>query len=63
MTNEQVGIYVKLLCAQHQHGGLIDTVSFHEIVGEHEIIKRKFLKTDDGFLQRTSYDWNAKESY
>lgn len=25
MSNEQVGIYVRLLCAQHQHGGRIDT--------------------------------------
>ena len=25
MTNEQVGLYIRLLCAQHQHGGRIDT--------------------------------------
>lgn len=25
MTNEQVGLYVRMLCAQHQHGGRIDT--------------------------------------
>ena len=24
-TNEQVGLYVRMLCAQHQHGGRIDT--------------------------------------
>lgn len=25
MTNEQVGLYIRMLCAQHQHGGRIDT--------------------------------------
>ena len=25
MSNEQVGLYIRLLCAQHQHGGRIDT--------------------------------------
>lgn len=25
MTNEQVGLYIRLLCAQHQHNGRIDT--------------------------------------
>ncbi|NBP71152.1 MAG: DUF1376 domain-containing protein, partial [Cytophagia bacterium] len=25
MTNEQVGLYLRMLCAQHQHGGRIDT--------------------------------------
>ena len=25
MTNEQVGLYMRMLCAQHQHGGRIDT--------------------------------------
>lgn len=25
MTDEQVGAYIRLLCAQHQHGGEIDT--------------------------------------
>jgi uncharacterized protein YdaU (DUF1376 family) len=25
MTNEQIGLYIRMLCAQHQHGGRIDT--------------------------------------
>ena len=25
MNNEQVGLYIRMLCAQHQHGGRIDT--------------------------------------
>ena len=29
MTNEQVGIYIRLLCSQHQHGGIIDKISFN----------------------------------
>lgn len=24
MTNEQVGLYIRMLCAQHQHGGYVD---------------------------------------
>ena len=49
MNNEQLGIYVKLLCAQHQHGGLINKVAFNSLVGDHEIIRTKFIETDDGF--------------
>ncbi len=50
MTNEQVGIYVRLLCAQHQHGGMIDKTSFNSIVGNHNIIRGKFVEVDDGFF-------------
>ena len=24
MTDEEVGVYIRLLCVQHQHGGLIE---------------------------------------
>lgn len=50
MTNEQVGIYIRLLCAQHQHKGIIDKVSFNFIVGDHQIIRRKFKENDEGFF-------------
>lgn len=49
MSNEQVGIYIRLLCSQHQHGGLIDKISFNSLVGEHNIIKTKFIETESGF--------------
>lgn len=49
MTNEQTGIYIKLLCSQHQHGGIIDKVSFNAMVGDNEIIKSKFVESELGF--------------
>ena len=49
MTNEQTGIYIKLLCSQHQHGGIIDKVSFNSMVGDNEIIKSKFVESELGF--------------
>jgi uncharacterized protein YdaU (DUF1376 family) len=50
MSNEQVGIYIRLLCAQHQHGGLIDKASFNATVNGSEIIRSKFVEAEDGFF-------------
>jgi uncharacterized protein YdaU (DUF1376 family) len=52
MTNEQVGIYIRLLCAQHQHGGMIDKLSFNNMVLNHDIIKTKFVETEEGFFNQ-----------
>jgi uncharacterized protein YdaU (DUF1376 family) len=49
MNNEQIGIYIRLLCSQHQHGGIIDKVSFNSLVGENQLIKSKFIETETGF--------------
>jgi uncharacterized protein YdaU (DUF1376 family) len=49
MNNEQIGIYIRLLCSQHQHGGIIDKISFNTLVGENLIIKSKFIETETGF--------------
>jgi hypothetical protein len=49
MSNEQIGIYIRLLCSQHQHGGIIDKISFNSMVGNHEIVKSKFVETELGF--------------
>lgn len=49
MSNEQTGIYIRLLCSQHQHGGLVDKVSFNSLVGSHEILRSKFIETEEGF--------------
>ena len=49
MTNEQVGIYIRLMCSQHQHGGLIDKISFMSMVGSHEVVKVKFIEGETGF--------------
>ena len=49
MSHEQVGIYVRLLCAQHQHGGLIDKISFNSMVGNNHVIRTKFVEVEEGF--------------
>lgn len=49
MTDEEVGKYIRLLCAQHQHGGLIDKTSFRVTVGNSKLLKEKFIETEDGF--------------
>ena len=49
MSNEQIGIYIRLLCSQHQHGGIIDKISFNSMVGNNEIVKSKFVETELGF--------------
>ena len=56
MTNEQVGIYIRLLCIQHQHGGIIDTASFENIVKDHQIIRTKFKKKRQGFYNPRMLD-------
>lgn len=50
MTNEQIGIYMRLLCSQHQHGGMIDKISFNTLIGNNEIVKSKFIEVEDGFF-------------
>ncbi|MEA2036109.1 MAG: hypothetical protein U9O94_01270 [Nanoarchaeota archaeon] len=50
MTNEQVGIYIKLLCIQHQHGGIIKKEIYEGVIDNHQIIKDKFVKTEDGYF-------------
>jgi uncharacterized protein YdaU (DUF1376 family) len=49
MNNEQIGIYIRLLCAQHQLGGIIEKDSFNQMIGSNEIIRSKFIKTEEGF--------------
>lgn len=49
MSNEEVGKYIRLLCAQHQHGGIIKKVDFNSISGESEVLKSKFIESEDGF--------------
>jgi len=49
MTNEHIGIYIRLMCSQHQHGGLIDKDSFNALVGTNTLIRNKFIETETGF--------------
>ena len=48
-SNEQVGKYIRLLCAQHQHGGMIDKNSFCSLVGDDQMIRSKFVECEHGF--------------
>lgn len=48
LTHEQTGIYIRLLCILHQHGGEIDQESFNAFIGSHEILRSKFKYTEDG---------------
>ena len=61
MNNEQVGIYIKLLCSQHQHGGIIDKISFNSLVGENSIVKSKFTESENGFYnERLTYEMEKR---
>lgn len=40
---------MKLLCVQHQHGGIIEKNSFNSLVGDDPLIKSKFVECDYGF--------------
>ncbi len=63
MNNEQVGIYIRLLCVQHQHGGLIDKVSFNSMISNNEIIKTKFVEVEEGFYNKRLMDEIIKRSH
>jgi len=49
MTNEQVGIYIRLLCLQHQQKGVIDKDSFRAMANGHKPILAKFVECDEGY--------------
>ncbi|HUX61297.1 MAG TPA: hypothetical protein VMV32_08285 [Ignavibacteriaceae bacterium] len=52
MSNEDIGIYVKLLCAQHQHGGIIEKTAFNSLVKENSIVRTKFIESEEGFFNK-----------
>lgn len=52
MSTSQVGIYIRLLCAQHQHGGLISKADFESMIGSDTLIRSKFVETDDGYFNQ-----------
>lgn len=49
MSFQEKGIYICLLCSQHQHGGIIDKVSFNSLVGDNIMLKSKFIESENGF--------------
>lgn len=50
MTDEQTGKYIKLLCHQHQNGGMISKEDFENFVGDDKKVRSKFVETNDGFF-------------
>lgn len=61
MSNEQIGIYIRLLCSQHQHGGLIDKTSFNSLVGSNDIVRLKFIETESGFYnERLAFEMDKR---
>ncbi len=49
MSDEEVGKYIRLLCAQHQQGGMINKTAFNSIVKDSELLRSKFIEADEGF--------------
>lgn len=62
MSHEQIGIYIRLLCSQHQHGGVIDKISFNSLVGNNEIVRAKFIEIDLGFYNQRLADEMEKRN-
>lgn len=62
MNNEQVGIYIRLLCAQHQHGGMINKISFNSMVGQNDIVRAKFVEVEEGFYNERMMSEIGKRS-
>jgi uncharacterized protein YdaU (DUF1376 family) len=48
-TNEEVGIYIRLLCAQHQHGRLSEKQVLFICKSFDSEVMQKFTKDSDGF--------------
>lgn len=48
MTNEEVGMYIKLLCHQHTHGHLSDRMIDRICGGWCDFITEKFVQDSDG---------------
>jgi len=64
-SNEEIGIYMRLLCAQHQHGRLSEKqVLFICSSFDCEVLK-KFAKDDDGFYYniRLEDEINKRKSF
>lgn len=49
MSNEEVGIYIRLLCSQHQHGGIISKNVFETATNGHKLIREKFVECEEGY--------------
>ncbi len=63
MSNEEVGIYIKLLCLQHQQGHLKEEDMLS--IGATKKIFNKFIKDDEGdyYNERLEYEANKRKAY
>lgn len=52
LTDEEVGIYTRLMCIQHQHGGIIDKNTFNQKTQNFPNLKFKFIESEDGFYNK-----------
>lgn len=51
-SDEEVGVYLRLLCIQHQHGGLISKSVFNSKTEKYPNVRQKFVETEDGFFNQ-----------
>jgi hypothetical protein len=49
MTDEECGIYIRLLCIQHQHQGVIAKSYFLQRTAKHPAVADKFVEEESGF--------------
>ena len=63
MSNEEVGIYIKLLCLQHQQGHLEEKDMLS--IGATKKVFSKFIKDDKGYYynERLEYEANKRKAY
>ena len=59
-SNEELGIYIKLLCAQHQQNGSINKKIFDSMVSENSLIREKFKKDNEGYYNQRMLDEMVK---
>jgi uncharacterized protein YdaU (DUF1376 family) len=55
-SHEDVGLYMRLLCAQHQMGGIIPARNFNSMVPQESVVREKFVETEDGFHNQRLMD-------
>lgn len=64
MTNEQVGIYIRLLCLQHQQGILYENDMIFICKSFDAKIYSKFIKTDEGYYnERLKIESEKRSNY
>ena len=49
-SHEEIGFYIRLLCFQHQHGGVIPTRVFESMSGDSTNVSSKFVQAEDGYF-------------